>query len=84
MILLPIALLIALVCIGTYYHLWYFPATIFSLLLLRKWKSKFNAKYLLIISFILLLFDTTKTHWEIIPNNFKQLLSHYYMYIFYN
>ena len=53
-ILLPIIVLVRLCYTGVYYHLWYFPAIIFSLIVLKKWKQKFNIKYLLIISFILL------------------------------
>lgn len=59
-ILLPIIVLVALCYTGVYYHLWYFPAIIFSLLVLKKWKQKFNIKYLLIISFILLLVGATR------------------------
>lgn len=81
-ILIPIALLIALVYTGIYYHLWYFPATIFSLLLLKKWKNKFDIKYLLIISFVLLLFGATETYWGVIPTSFQQLLSYYYKIFF--
>lgn len=81
-ILIPLALLIALAYTGIYYHLWYFPATIFSLLLLKKWKNKFNIKYLLIISFVLLLFGATETYWGVIPISFQQLLSHYYKIFF--
>lgn len=81
-VLIPIAILIALVYTGVYYHLWYFPATIFSLLLLKKWKSKFNIKYLLIISFVLLLFGATETYYGVIPTNIQQLLSYYYKIFF--
>lgn len=81
-VLIPVAFLIALLYTGVYYHLWYFPATIFSLLLLKKWKSKFNIKYLLIISFILLLFGATETYYGVIPTNLRQLLSYYYKIFF--
>lgn len=81
-IFIPIALLIALVYTGVYYHLWYFPATIFSLTLLKKWKIKFNVRYLLVISFVLLLFGATETYWGVIPTSFQQLLSYYYKIFF--
>ena len=81
-ILIPIALLVALVYTGVYYHLWYFPATILSLLVLKKWKNKFNVKYLLGISFILLLFGATETYWGVIPTSLQQLLSYYYKIFF--
>ena len=43
-ILLPIIVLVALCYTGVYYHLWYFPAIIFSLLVLKKWKKRFNIR----------------------------------------
>ena len=82
MLLLPFAILIALCYTGTYYHLWYFPAIIFSLLILKKWKNKFDIKYLLVISFILLLFGATETYYGILPLSIKELLSYYYNIFF--
>lgn len=79
---IPIAILIALCYTGIYYHLWYFPAIIFSLLLLKRWKKKFNIKYLLIISFVLLLFGATETYYGILPLSIKELLSYYYNIFF--
>lgn len=81
-LLLPIIILIALCYTGIYYHLWYFPAIIFSLLVLKKWKNKFNIKYLLIISFILLLFGATETYYGVLPLSIKELLSYYYNIFF--
>lgn len=82
MLLLPFAILIALCYTGTYYHLWYFPAIIFSLLILKKWKNKFDIKYLLVISFILLLFGATETYYGVLPLSIKELLSYYYNIFF--
>ena len=82
MLLLPIVILIALCYTGIYYHLWYFPAIIFSLLILKKWKNKFNIKYLLVISFILLLFGATETYYGVLPLLIKELLSYYYNIFF--
>ena len=81
-ILLPIIVLIALCYTGVYYHLWYFPAIIFSLIVLKKWKQKFNIKYLLIISFILLLFGATETYYGVLPLSIKRILSYYYNIFF--
>ena len=80
--LIPIVLLIVIVYTGIYYHLWYFPAVIFSLLLLSKWKKKFDAKYVLIISFILLLFGATETYYGALPSGFQKLLIYYYNIFF--
>ena len=81
-ILLPIIVLVALCYTGVYYHLWYFPAIIFSLIVLKKWKQKFNIKYLLIISFILSLFGATETYYGVLPLSIKRTLSYYYNIFF--
>lgn len=81
-VLLPIIVLVALCYTGVYYHLWYFPATIFSLLVLKKWKQKFNIKYLLVISFILLLFGATETYYGVLPLSIKRTISYYYNIFF--
>lgn len=81
-LLFPIIILIALVYTGTYYHLWYFPAIILSLLVLRKWKKRFGIKSLLFISFLLLLFGATETYYGILPLSIKELLSYYYNIFF--
>lgn len=81
-LLIPIVVLIALVYTGTYYHLWYFPAIILSLLVLSKWKKKFDIKYLLLLSFILLLFGATETYYGVLPLTMKQLVSYYYNIFF--
>ncbi|TDW20329.1 peptidoglycan/LPS O-acetylase OafA/YrhL [Breznakia blatticola] len=82
MLLLPVVILIALCYTGIYYHLWYFPAIIFSLLVLKKWTKKFNIKYLLAISFILLLFGATETYYGVLPVSIKDVLSYYYNIFF--
>lgn len=81
-LLLPVVILIALCYTGIYYHLWYFPAIIFSLLVLKKWKKKYNTKYLLVISFVLLLFGATETYYGVLPLSIKGLLSYYYNIFF--
>ena len=81
-ILLPIIVLVALCYTGIYYHLWYFPAIIFSLLVLKKWKKKFNIKYLLMISFTLLLFGATETYYGTLPLSVKRIVSYYYNIFF--
>ncbi len=81
-LLLPIILLITLIYTGVYYHLWYFPALLFSLMVLSKWKKKFKIKYLLIISFFLLLFGATETYYGILPIGIKALVSFYFKIFF--
>ena len=50
-VLLPIVLIVMLCYSGVYYHLWYFPALMLSLFVLKKWKEKYKLNYLFIISF---------------------------------
>ncbi|MEG0822974.1 MAG: acyltransferase family protein, partial [Erysipelotrichaceae bacterium] len=50
----PIALIVALFYIGTYFHLWFIPALIFSLLVVYYLKKYMSYKVLMIISFSLL------------------------------
>lgn len=79
---IPIVIIIALLYTGIYYHLWYFPAVILSLLVLSKWKKKFSIKSLLIVSFILLLFGATETYYGVLPLGIKQLITYYYNIFF--
>lgn len=81
-IFLPLIIIIALIYTGIYYHLWYFPAVILSLLVLFIWKKKFNVKYLLALSFFLLLFGATETYYGILPLTVKELVSYYYNIFF--
>lgn len=81
-ILLPIAIIIAFFYTGIYYHLWYFPAVILSLIVLDKWKQKFSLKYLKVLSLCLLLFGATETYYGILPSSIKELLSFYYKIFF--
>lgn len=81
-LLFPVILLIALIYTGIFYHLWYFPAVMLSLWVLSKWKKKFKVEYLLIISFILLLFGATETYYGILPTSIRQLVTYYYNVFF--
>lgn len=79
-LILPIVLLVMLVYSGTFYHLWYFPALILSLLILYFWKKKYSLKVLLFISFILLLLGATETYYGVLPNNIQIILNYYFKY----
>ena len=74
----PLIMLIALVYSGVFYHLWYFPAVMLSLLVLYKWKKHFKLRYLLLISFILLLFGATETYYGILPLAITQIIKFYF------
>lgn len=79
---LPIFIIAALLYTGFYYHLWYFPAVMLALWVLKKWNKKWNIKYLLLISFVLLLLGATETYYGLLPNFFKHIVDYYY-HIFY-
>ena len=79
---IPFIIIVSLLYTGIYYHLWYFPAIICSLLVLKKWKQKNNIKYLLLISFLLLLFGATETYYGVLSLSIKELLSYYYNIFF--
>lgn len=79
---LLIAIVIALFYAGTYYHLWYFPAVLLSLMVLAKWKKHFSVKLLLFIALFLLLFGATETYFGILPVKLQQILQIYYNLFF--
>lgn len=80
---LPLALIIALVYVGTCYHLWYFPALFFGLWILALWLKKYSIRSLLILSFVLLCFGATETYFGLLPETIQQILKTYYFQIFY-
>lgn len=79
----PVALIVSLVYIGTYYHLWYFPALFLSLWILKVWKKHFKLSILLFISFILLCLGATETYYGLLPISLQDALTKYYFNIFY-
>mgnify|MGYP002729723916 FL=1 len=82
LLLVPLAMIIALLYSGVYYHLWYFPALLLSMLVLRWWKRKYSLRVLLIFSFVLLLFGATETYYGFCGQFFQSLLHYYYAVFF--
>lgn len=74
----PIGLVITLFYSGVYYHLWYFPALILSLLILSWWKKRYKLTTLFIISFLLILLGATETYYGILPEPIKQIVAYYF------
>ncbi|MBO0410172.1 acyltransferase [Enterococcus hulanensis] len=60
---LPLALVFGLIHVGTYYHLWYIPALLLSLLGVAKALNYFSYKTLLFISTLLYLFGSLETYY---------------------
>lgn len=81
-VLLLIVLIVMLCYSGVYYHLWYFPALMLSLFVLKKWKEKYKLNYLFIISFFLLLFGATETYYGLLPLSIKELVTYYFNIFF--
>lgn len=82
LLLIPLAVIIALLYSGVYYHLWYFPALLLSMLVLRWWKRKYSLRGLLTVSFVLLLFGATETYYGFCGQFFQSLLHYYYAVFF--
>ncbi|MFQ9922966.1 MAG: acyltransferase [Beduini sp.] len=66
--LLPFALIYGLIHIGTYYHLWYIPALIFSVFFVNKLLKHFSYKYLFILSTVLFMFGSLETYYGLLQN----------------
>lgn len=73
----PIGILFGFTYIGTWYHLWYFPALIFSLLILKYWKKKFSVNTLFVISLFLLIIGSFETYYGILPDFLKNIVVTY-------
>lgn len=84
LLLVPLAVIVALLYSGVYYHLWYFPALLLSMLVLRWWKRKYSLRVLLTVSFVLLLFGATETYYGFCGQFFQSLLHYYYAVFFHN
>lgn len=82
LLLVPLAVIVALLYSGVYYHLWYFPALLLSMLVLRWWKRKYSLRGLLTVSFVLLLFGATETYYGFCDQFFQSLLHYYYAVFF--
>lgn len=66
----PIALIVALVYIGTYFHLWYIPALILALCIVHWAMKHFRKRYILTISFLLILLGSLETYYGFIHTPF--------------
>lgn len=82
LLLVPLAVIVVLLYSGVYYHLWYFPALLLSMLVLRWWKRKYSLRGLLTVSFVLLLFGATETYYGFCGQFFQSLLHYYYAVFF--
>ena len=74
-----VALGIALFYVGTYYHLWYFPALLISLALIDWARKRFKLSYFLLFSFGLLIIGSFETYYGSFPALMQWFLDKYFM-----
>lgn len=66
--LLPAALFVGFVHIGTYYHLWYIPAFILSVIFIVNLLKRFSYQKVFVISLVLYLFGSLETYYGLLPS----------------
>lgn len=70
----PAALLFGLVYSGTFYHLWYIPALILSILVIAKARQYLSYRWIFLIAFSLYLLGSMETYYGLISCDwFKEL-----------
>lgn len=79
----PIALLLGIFYIGTYYHLWYMPALIFSLIAVEWYTKRFRHRSLLPVTFLLFCIGSLETYYGIVHIPEIQHIIDNYMAIFF-
>lgn len=67
--LMPFALFYRILHIGTYYHLWYIPALIFSLFITNRLLKHISFKFLFLLSIILFIFGSLETYYGLMPSS---------------
>lgn len=80
-VLYPIALLLGIFYIGTYYHLWYMPALIFSLYVVHWCSKRIRHRSLLPLTFLLFCIGSLETYYGVVPFPEIQTLIDGYMTI---
>lgn len=84
MYLMPAALLVGLFYSGTYFHLWYIPALLFSLIVVHWFSCRYHSyKVLLICGFLLLCLGAMETYYGVISNKFIIKVFDQYIKIFF-
>lgn len=81
-LLYPLALAYALFNVGTYYHLWYVPALIFSLVLIKYLRKYFSLKQLYFIAVLLYVIGSAETYSSFLNWPLSEIVNSY-MRIFY-
>lgn len=77
-VMIPFAILVAILYTGICYHLWYIPAFLTGLYFVDTAKKKLSLKWIIIICFILFTLGSIETYSSFLKNT--QLLSYYSRY----
>lgn len=78
----PVALIFGFVYIGTYYHLWYITALLFSLVVIHQLLKKYSYKALFILFTLLFILGSSETYYGILPAQIKEIVDSLIMAIF--
>ena len=82
LLLVPLAVIVALLYSGVYYHLWYFPALLLAILVVL-WRNLMQSLgAFLMVSFVVLHSAATVTYYGFCGQFFQSLLHYYYAVFF--
>lgn len=78
----PVALVVGLFYTGTYYHLWYIPATIFAIVVVQWLLKKIGYPFLLGLAVVLYSFGSLETYYGYIGNGQVKAFFDQYLQVF--
>ena len=73
-------LIMVILVYGSSYHLWYLPAVIFSLSVIKFFYIKIRIEYMIILSFLFYLIGAFETYYGILPSQIQSIMSLYFQY----
>jgi len=73
-------LIMVILVYGSSYHLWYLPAVIFSLSVIKFFYIKIRIEYMIILSFLFYLIGAFETYYGILPSQIQSTMSLYFQY----
>lgn len=78
----PVALIIAFLYSGVFYHLWYFPALILGILFVNWFIKRFRFSTLFILAGFLFSFGALESYYGVLPNGFLRAIFDIYRSVF--
>lgn len=79
----PIAMILGFFYLGTYYHLWYMPALIFSLIVVEWCSKRIRHRYLLPVTFLLFCIGSLETYYGVLSFSGLRTIIDDYMMVFF-